>query len=324
MPELESKVPKADPAEPMTLPAEHRQDRTAAIKRLALVTTLLISSAGILGWLVFHEWDTLLAYDWRLRWEGGLVAAGLYTAALALSVWVWASVMSTLGTNLPLTRHWYYVSLSNLAKRLPGTLWYVAGRAQFYRSHGVTGQVTSLGSAMEMGASAVAGVLVSAVFAGPIMARHNVSLVWLIPVLTAGILVLHPSVLEWLLRRLGIQAERVRYRQLFRWVVAHILIWLLGGGMLVAIVGMFVEVSVDHWGYIVGSWALVGTLSTLVLFLPSNLGVTEVGLSLLLVSIVPGPIAVLAALSVRLTTIAFELAWALGVLVWFRPGRGLD
>lgn len=316
-PKLTHSIPdiaEQEPAAPGLAPR-----RASSAGRAVLVVALLITSASILGWLVFRERDVLLAYDWRVRWDSGLIAAGLYTVALIVSVWVWAGIMRTLGARLPLTWHWYYISLSNLAKRLPGTVWYVIGRAQFYRRHGVPSQATSLGSVIEMGASSVAGVLVSAMFAGPIMAHYGVSWVWLIPVLAAGVLALHPTLLTWLLRRSGVQAEQIRLELLLRWVIAHVLVWLTGGGMFLAIVSMFVDVSLSNWGYVIGSWALVGTLSTLVLLLPSNLGITEVGLSLLLAGIIPGPIAVLAALSVRLLTIVFEISWAVGVLALFRP-----
>jgi hypothetical protein len=88
-------------------------------------------------------------------------------------------------------------------------------------------------------------------------------------------------------------------------------VWLLGGAMLFSIVSIFAPVDVSHLPFVIGAWTLVGVISVLLFFSPSNLGITEVGISLLLSSFLPGSIAVVAALFVRVTTISFELVWAL-------------
>jgi hypothetical protein len=52
---------------------------------------------------------------------------------------------------------------------------------------------------------------------------------------------------------------------------------------------------------------LVGTLSFMMLFLPSNLGFTEVGLSLLLATIIPSSLAVIVAVITRIFLLLCEI-----------------
>jgi uncharacterized membrane protein YbhN (UPF0104 family) len=99
----------------------------------------------------------------------------------------------------------------------------------------------------------------------------------------------------------------VSYRAVLVWLGAYILIWLMGGMILLCIANAVTVVAAGNNAFIIGSWCLVGVLSMLVLFLPSNLGFTEVGLSLLLANVMPSPVAVIVAILMRIAMLIYEL-----------------
>jgi hypothetical protein len=291
--------------------------RRHVLLRILISVLLFASSVAILGWQLYRGRDVLLSYDWHVHWGAALMAFAFYTLAIFVATWVWAGIMNGLGGRLPIWSHFHYLCLTNLAKRLPGTIWYVVGRSQLYARHKVPAQTTSVASAIELGVSSVAGVVVNLVFSVPIMGHYGLSAWWLIIVAVLGLLLVQPALIAWLLRRLGVPAERLSYRRMLSWVAAHGLVWLLGGCMLFSIANIFTPVDLSHLPYVIGSWSLVGVVSVLLFFSPSNIGITEVGLSILLSAILPGPFAVIVALFVRITTIAFEIVWALASIVIF-------
>jgi len=84
-------------------------------------------------------------------------------------------------------------------------------------------------------------------------------------------------------------------------------VWIMGGVSLFFIGNAIIPISLSNLGYVIGVWSLVGVLSFVLFFLPTNLGFNEIGFSLLLAQIVPSPIAVLIAVASRICTTIFDL-----------------
>jgi len=149
----------------------------------------------------------------------------------------------------------------------------------------------------------------------PILARYQFSL-WIIAgVLLGSIGLLHPRVLGYLLHRLGGDVHSIRYRDLILWIGLYLVVWVFGGLLLFMICNILVPTPVQNLGYMVGSWTLVGLLGYLFFFSPSNLGISEVGFSLLLTNIMPAPVAVVVSLTIRLLIFLFEIFWAIISLI---------
>lgn len=298
--------------------------RQHRLLRILITVLLLCSSVGILGWQLYRGRDVLLNYNWHIDWGAVGMAFLFYSLAIFVATWVWSGIMNALGGRVTAGSHFHYLALTNLAKRLPGTIWYVVGRSQLYARHSIPFETTSVASGVELGVSSVAGVVISLVFSIPIMLRYGVSPVWLVLAAILGLGLVQPPTVAWVFRRLGVPTQRLRYHSLLSWVGAHAVVWLLGGCMLFSIANIFSPVEIRHLPYVIGSWSLVGVVSVLLFFSPSNMGITEVGLSLLLSSVLPGPIAVIVALFVRVTTILFEIAWALASIAafnWLWPAK---
>jgi hypothetical protein len=127
-----------------------------------------------------------------------------------------------------------------------------------------------------------------------------------------------PRVIRWVLRRLGhSNAPLVPYRAILGWLSVYLVIWVLGGLILYLIANAVTVVDLGFAPYLIGSWSLVGVLSVLVFFLPTNLGFTEVGLSLLLASVMPSSLAVVVAILSRIAVMVYELLGAWLTLVFF-------
>jgi hypothetical protein len=141
--------------------------------------------------------------------------------------------------------------------------------------------------------------------------------------LIAGILIfifLNPKILGWLFKRAKIGKEiKIKFRSLVLWVFSYSIIWILGGSIVFMLAkAMYQNILIENWSYVIGSWTLVGILSTVMFFFPSNLGVTELGLTLLLSQIMPASLAVVLSIMSRIALILFELLWAIIITIWFK------
>lgn len=278
-------------------------------KTILLALFSFAAVAGILGILVYRQWDAFATFQWQLNWGAVLVSFGLLLVGLVLAAGMWSNMMRVLGSQLPAMLHIRYYVISHLARRLPGTVWYIAGRGYLYHQHGEPVRLVTIASGLEYVLLTLAGALVSlAIWAGILrnLSLTNYGALGITVIL--GALAVHPASIRWYLRRTGLaDAPALAYHHILFWLAIGAVIWLLGGGMFYALAYAIAGVAPAYLMYVIGSWCLVGTLSVVVFFLPSNFGFTELGMSLLLSAIMPSSLAVVVAVLSRVFFIAFDL-----------------
>ncbi|MCB9139539.1 MAG: hypothetical protein H6642_14450 [Caldilineaceae bacterium] len=294
-------------------------------RRIGLTLITLAVAAAILGALLYRERAVLLAYDWDLKWRNLALALPVLVGGLLLAAYIWGDIMRTVGSRAPMSLHVRYYALSQLARRLPGTLWYVVGRGYLYRRHGDSVRLVTLASGLELIVSVASGALFTLALAGYVLAGlpryYGGGLV-----LTAllGLAAMHPRFIRYLLIRIGREdAPFIPYPRLIGWLVGYAVLWCVGGFVLYLIADAVYPLPLSTLPYLAGSFSLMGTLSVLVFFLPSNFGFTEVGLSLLLSALVPSSFAVLIAVLNRVLVMLYELI-GLGLIMLIGRINGAD
>jgi len=136
---------------------------------------LLLIAGGILSYLIYSQWEVLVSYDWDIDWIQVFISFIVFSFDLLLVVIVWAWLMNSMGKKLNLSTHFVYYCLSNVTKRIPGTIWYIASRAQLYKSNQIDAKLTSVASGLEYAISTLSSVLVCLLFAVPIIVRYSYS-----------------------------------------------------------------------------------------------------------------------------------------------------
>lgn len=291
-----------------------------SLSQILLALGTLAFSGAVLGVLLYRERTLLFQVQWRLDPWLLAIAFLVFWVGLLIATLTWAMLMRQLGSTLPYTTHVDHYCISQLAKRLPGTLWYLAGRTYLYKQDGESLRLVAFASSVELFITILSGSLTSLLFAGYSLSEQTPFPLWGWVLLSAiGLLLLHPKPLHYLLQRFKIlETPRLQYRQLLSWVVLYSLIWVIGGAVLYLVSNTVMTISLTHLPYFIGSWSVVGTLSILVFFLPSNLGFTEVGLSLLLAAVIPSSLAVVVAVANRIFLLLCELIGIPGLLFLIR------
>jgi glycosyltransferase 2 family protein len=282
-------------------------------RRLAAALMLLLSLA-VMGWLVYRQRDSLATIHWKLTQTGVwnlILFFLLFSLDLLLVAAIWGWIMNSLGIRISLSRHIAYYSVSNIAKRIPGTIWYIAGRGYFYNSLGVSAAIVPIASTIELAVSVLSGLLASIIFAFPQLLGIHAN-PWIIAGLSLlCLLAFHPKILRWFLTKFrGNTDISYRYSSLVAWVGLYIIAWILGGLVLFTLIGAFLPISFNQIPFVIGCWCLTGLVTSAFFFFPSNLGVTEVTLSLLLSNVIPSADAVVIAILMRIALTGFELLWA--------------
>ncbi|MEZ4658268.1 MAG: hypothetical protein R2911_11905 [Caldilineaceae bacterium] len=248
-------------------------------RRMLAVLAALLISVGVLGVLIYRERAVLLQYDWRLRWEFVAGAQLLMLLCIMLAGLVWASMMHSLGSHVAFKLHMRYYAISYLARRLPGTLWYVAGRGYMYRQQGESVRLVTAATGLELVVHVLGGSLTTLLCAAyALVTLQRSQWIGLGLVVGLGLLATHPRAINWLLVKIGRQpAPNLSYLRVLSWLAGYVVLYVLGGLMFFWIGNAVMPIALHHFPYVLGSWTLVATLSVLVFFLPSNMGFTEVG-----------------------------------------------
>lgn len=297
--------------------------RSKELASLAPLALLIITVTGVIYWR--HE--DFAYFTWHFRVEYLLLSAAMFTIALLLVVWLWARLMEALGQRLPYIVHLRYFGLANIAKRLPGTIWYIAGRAYLYRQRGVSPSIITVASGLEIITLTLASALVAIAFAGPQLIAYINSDFRTVPMITAlliiSLVLVHPSLIKFIIKRVnGQEPEHLpSYGFLLIQVLLSAGVWIAGGIMFYSICASITSLDWIYLPYVIGVWALSSLLSSFMFFLPTNLGVKEVSSGLLLAAIMPWPIAVLSTIISRLVVTAYETLWAIAGVWLGRRGK---
>jgi len=284
---------------------------SSPLTRTAVAVGTIALPVVSLPLLVYWNRDLLAAQLHHIRWVYVVAAACLYSADLFIAAWTWASLLDTIAGPLPLRTHLRYYCIANIAKRLPGTVWYVAGRGYLYMRQGLSLRIVSLVSGIELAITLVAGAMVSLMFAAPWLGQRGLQAAFLFGGAILGLTLIHPRLVRYYLRLIKVEGSpAVSYTSLVRWLVSYVLIWVLGGIVFFLIAQVAADLEPAMLPRFIGSWSLAGLASTLLFFFPTNFGVTELTLTALLSVYMPSSLALLVAVLARVFILALDALWA--------------
>ena len=287
------------------------------INRVAVTLISVAVTALVLGYLVYRQREIILTYHWQFRPLPLLLSFVIFSVALFWVSVIWGWIINHFSKKLVFHKHIRFYIISNLAKRIPGTVWYLASRFQLYNTEGLDLKITAIASGLEMVLITLAGILVTLLFASQTLLEYHISPFIFIIIFIVGLIIIHPKVIQWALRLKSVEIQSFNYQFVIKGIAAYVISWILGGAVLFETGNLIYPIGIENLPYFITSWSLVGILSTILFFSPSNLGITEIGISLLLSKVVPSSIAVLIAISTRILMILFEILWA-GVFLWIK------
>lgn len=267
---------------------------------------------GYLLWTLAANWQELLAYEWQIK-PVYLVASLLaYLASLLLGALAWHRIVWSMDRQVSQRRGVKFFLQSNLAKRLPGLIWYALGRLYLYEREGVAKSVISVALTFELVTMIAGGVIVYLATSWAGAAAVEALQQWwlLIPMAVLIFIMVWPKSLygavNWILIRRGHQIlrEQAKSGDLLLWSLLQAGAWLAGGVFIFFLAaGVYPDLGWSYFGAVINSWAGSGLVAMAALIVPIGLGLKEVTLAYLLSAFLPWPVAVLISLLGRICSI---------------------
>lgn len=269
----------------------------------------IVIALSILLYLVLRNKEVILENKWEFRIEFLVAAFLLYGLSLFIGAYIWGELLKKLGINIGFKENFRHYCINMLARRIPGSIWYVVYRTQVYSRYGVSASLPTLASGIEMVIAIISAILVFFVFSFQVLEQY-VSGPWLlIGIILVGLSILNPKVLRWIFLKFGHNIELLNIMNLVIWTILYFVMWVLSGTIMFFTINTLTDLPWKYLSLVIGGWAFIGATSYLLLFLPTNLGFSEVSLSLLLSSVIPSSIAVVVTLFSRICLLVFEILW---------------
>lgn len=295
-----------------------RLRKHVSMGRLAM-GSIVLGSLAVLAYGLVSNWQELISYDWEVTYWPILVGLFLYPVALGLAVAVWRGILSQLGAQSHWLQDLHIYCVSNIARRLPTPVWFVAGRIYLYSEIQVPKSISSLAVLVEAVLILFSGLLLSLILLPfseglGLISKYNGLLIPLV-LISLG-LILRPKILrrfiDWLASRLGrgqAIATDVDYRHMLLWTAVYSLVWILGGVTMFLLVRSVYPLPIRTVPTCTAIWAIGGVVSHLAVLTPGGLGIKELTLATLLANLIPTPIAIVVSVFARVWYSLNELLW---------------
>jgi len=284
-------------------------------KRAVYRWLLFAATLAALGWFIARNSTDILRHS--IPWHGPLFIFAFFAVAAAYLVkfGAWTRLASTMGLSAPLSKAGRAYFLSILGRYIPGKLGLALIRVEAYEGHAPRKVV--MATAMELIIALTAALLLALVGLATSPASFPSYLRWaplviIIPLLIALSPPLVRRAVNTILRLAG-REELDRfpsYRANLLFVLLYTLPGFLHGLGLFFVLNTLCHVPVSHYLTVTGIYYAANFIGVVAIFAPGGLGVREGILFLVLPALVGKENAILAAILIRLITVAAELALA--------------
>lgn len=270
-------------------------------------------------YVVNTDWSQLQGVE--LSWWPLIAATLLSLAFRYLGVFIWLRLLMRLGGRLPTgqSREMSYIyAKSWLGRYIPGAATWILGKIYFASRHGVPRDKLAVSGVLEGALQIVATMIVgiALVIFDPRAAALAPWIRWLlIAALIVGIVALIPPVFHRLLRlafkvlRRGdpdkaVLPSWVAMGEATGWYVLGSLV--TGTSYFLVVLAVYPEVNWSDALYIIGAASLASAISMLAIFAPGGLGVREGVLGLMFAVVMPGPVALVLVIVLRVWSVAVD------------------
>lgn len=287
------------------------------IKLITIVMTTI--TIVIISQISYTNRDLLLSLEWQFSPIWLIPTIFIMTLTNALGAVGW-HILVYKTTHINALRHnlkvWWS---SNLTRRLPGGIWYIASRTAMYDTHQVSKRSISATSVLELVVILTSGAMV-VLITSPfwVITRENNLLeydwlLWLL--IPCGLAFMHPKALAWMWRKINkdqtIKLPTYKWYETVGILAFYCIIWFLSGPMLYSLINLIYPLSATFIPSLIGMWALANIVATISAFTIGGLGMREVSLAVLLSLILPAPVAIVIVILIRIFLLTGETIFGL-------------
>jgi len=128
-------------------------------KSKTIILLLTLAAFIFIIYLIYQEWDFLVSFDWKLKWQYLLFAAFIHTVALVLMQYNWHLMMKFFEGNQNWKKNFSAYAVSLASRRIPAPLFYIGERFFLYTNKETNHKSIALSTSLEILLIGLAGFL---------------------------------------------------------------------------------------------------------------------------------------------------------------------
>jgi uncharacterized membrane protein YbhN (UPF0104 family) len=234
----------------------------------------------------------------------------------------WQEIMIALGHRITITQSLWIIATTQIAKYLPGRIWYMVGRVYIGKKEDIDSNLLAISMIIETCLLVITSAILFLFATLFIGALQSIYIVLVILLIVVAVIVIHPRVLSWLMNfvmRLLHRKKvliRISYGQMLRVSIFFFGLWMAQIIGFYFLIDAIYPVQLSMLSVLTSAYCLSWITGFIVLFVPSGLGVREGVMTLLLSSILTTPLAIAMSFLSRIWFTLFEIVvFFIGLLV---------
>ena len=251
-----------------------------------------------------------------------VISFGFLLLNFVIFVEGWRNIIRVLGGYVSFKRAFWIMSSSQLAKYVPGGIWFALGRVYLGRGEKLKEEIVAVSVIVETGLTFVVGILLFIISFMLTGAKGIINIIFLIPVFIVFLVMLYPPVLNRLMKialkifkRQSVELK-LPYAQILALSIFFLGLWVLQIIGFYFLINAVYTISFDRIFALGAAYTMSWMTGFVVIFAPGGLGVREGMMSLLLASVLPAPLAIAISFIARVWMTLFEIAiFFIGLIV---------
>lgn len=225
----------------------------------------------------------------------------------------WQEIMNGLGTPITLAQSTWMIATTQIAKYVPGRVWYLIGRVYVGRKENLDGMNLAVSMVLETCMLLITSLiitLIATIFAGRL---HRYQVVVIVLLLVLSIVIMHPALLNWFMN-LGLKIIKkpparvtITYGRIIRLSVYFFGLWIAQILGFYCLVNSLLPVNIASIFRFSSAYCLSWSAGFLAILTPGGLGVREGVMTVMLSSLLTTPVAVSISFISRVWITLFEI-----------------
>lgn len=280
--------------------------------------------------VIFYFLVTSLVKNWQkipfdiLRFDVFSLIISFICLYITFLIFVqgWRSIIQEFGQIVSFRKAFWIMSSSQMAKYVPGGIWFALGRVYLGKTEKLKAEITALSVVIETALTFLVGILLFLIALGLSNRGVFLNFLFIIPIFFLFLLALYPPVLNKLMntglkivKRPGI-VLKISYFHLLRLSIFFLGLWVTQIFGYFFLINSILPTAFSKIFSLAAAYTLSWMAGFVVVIAPGGLGVREGMMSILLSPVLPAPLAIAISFIARVWITIFEIiTFVIGVFV---------
>lgn len=280
--------------------------KVISISIIAIIFYFLIAN-------LIANWQKIPFADLRFEFLSLLVSFAFLLIYFLVFIAGWTNMINELGESIRFSKAFWIISTSQIAKYVPGGIWYTLGRVYLCKMEKMKGEIVFLSVVVETCLLMLTNMVIFLVSINFISDASILNPLLSVAIIFVLLIILYPPLLNRLvnfalkiLKRPKMKLE-IKYLQMLKLSIYFLISWLAQIMGFYFLINSIYPIALSKIFNLSAVYTLSWITGFIVLFAPAGLGVREATMSLLLSPILLTPLAIATSFITRVWITIFEV-----------------